>query len=257
MSTNFFKSLLISSAVVGAFVVTGCASKPQVTSRSAGVSPEFYVVRAGDTLSKIGSRYGMSYQTLAALNDIAPPYNIYVGQTIRIKQSTNVTKTTTQPLQTIEPIQRQTVTTAPTVTQPKITTTPSSQQTNILPTSSLKWTAPSNNSVIAPFNLQQNVRGLRYGGQIGDPIFAAANGQVVYAADGLKEYGKLILIKHTDGYITAYAHNDKLLVKSGENVIGGQKIAEMGSTGATQPMLEFQIRHNGKPVDPSDILPKK
>ena len=89
----------------------------------------------------------------------------------------------------------------------------------------------------------------------GDTIYAAADGQVVYAADGLKEYGNLVLVKHIDGYITAYAHNSKMLVKSGDNVVAGQKIAEMGSSGTTQTMLEFQVRLDGKPINPANILP--
>ena len=101
----------------------------------------------------------------------------------------------------------------------------------------------------------KNVKGIRFGGNVGDPIVAAANGQVVYAADGLKEYGNLVLIKHIDGYITAYAHNSKMLVKSGDNVVAGQKIAEMGSSGTTQTMLEFQVRLDGKPINPANILP--
>jgi len=109
--------------------------------------------------------------------------------------------------------------------------------------------------VIQQFNPATNVKGLRYGGNLGDPIYAAANGQVVYAADGLKEYGNLVLIKHIDGYITAYAHNSKMLVKSGDNVTAGQKIAEMGSSGTNRVMLEFQIRLDGKPINPANIIP--
>ena len=114
---------------------------------------------------------------------------------------------------------------------------------------------PSQGAVIAQFNLASNIKGIRYGGNVGDPIYAAADGQVVYAADGLKEYGNLILIKHIDGYITAYAHNSKMNVSSGQNVTAGQKIAEMGSSGATRTMLEFQVRLDGKPINPTNVLP--
>lgn len=109
--------------------------------------------------------------------------------------------------------------------------------------------------MIQQFNPATNVKGLRYGGNLGDPIYVAENGQVVYAADGLKEYGNLVLIKHIDGYITAYAHNSKMLVKSGDNVTAGQKIAEMGSSGTNRVMLEFQIRLDGKPINPANIIP--
>lgn len=118
---------------------------------------------------------------------------------------------------------------------------------------SLRWVKPSNGAVIENFNLASNVKGIRYGGNVGDPVFAAADGQVVYAADGLKEYGNLVLIKHINGYITAYAHNSKLNVNSGQNVAAGQKIAEMGSSGTTRTMLEFQVRLDGKPINPTNV----
>ena len=121
--------------------------------------------------------------------------------------------------------------------------------------SSMRWVKPSSGPVIGAFNLASNVKGTRYGGNTGDPVLAAADGQVVYAADGLKEYGNLILLKHINGYITAYAHNSKMNVKSGENVRAGQKIAEMGSSGTTRTMLEFQVCLEGKPVNPSTVLP--
>ncbi len=98
-------------------------------------------------------------------------------------------------------------------------------------TATLRWVKPSQGAIIEHYNLATNVKGIRYGGNVGDPIYAAADGQVVYAADGLKEYGNLVLIKHVDGYITAYAHNSKMNVSSGQNVTAGQKIAEMGSSG--------------------------
>ena len=119
----------------------------------------------------------------------------------------------------------------------------------------MRWVKPSNGSVIANYNIANNIKGIRFGGNQGDPIFAAADGQVVYAADGLKEYGNLVLVKHIDGYITAYAHNSKMLVKSGQTVTAGQKIAEMGSSGASSTMLEFQVRLDGKPINPANILP--
>jgi lipoprotein NlpD len=160
-------------------------------------------------------------------------------------------------------IQRQTIklptqqtTTSPSVTTkvPSVTTVPA-QTTTTVQSTRLRWVKPSTGPVIASYNLANNIKGLRFGGNQGDPIFAAADGQVVYAADGLKEYGNLVLVKHIDGYITAYAHNSKMLVKSGQNVTAGQKIAEMGSSGATSTMLEFQVRLDGKPINPANILP--
>ena len=143
--------------------------------------------------------------------------------------------------------------TAPTTTTRTVPpTVPANSAVN---TSTLRWVKPSNGAVLENFNNAANVKGIRFGGNVGDPVMAAANGQVVYAADGLKEYGNLVLVKHIDGYISAYAHNSKMLVKSGQNVTAGQQIAEMGSSGTNRTMLEFQIRLDGKPINPANILP--
>ena len=205
------------------------------------------------------------------MNDIAEPYRIYVNQSLRLKKSGNYrdNRSTTQALSSDEPqIQRQTIS----IPAPNKTPTPQQQTVQTIPNNTIKnnsvtqpapvvsvtnlrWVKPSTGRVLENFNLTKNVKGIRFGGNVGDPIVAAANGQVVYAADGLKEYGNLVLIKHIDGYITAYAHNSKMLVKSGDNVVAGQKIAEMGSSGTTQTMLEFQVRLDGKPINPANILP--
>lgn len=266
--TQVFKQVFLSVALVSGIVLTGCASKPQVqNSARYAKAPDFYTVRNGDTLSGIAARYGLDYVSVAEMNDIATPYRIYVGQSIRLKNGNNTRRSSTQAVAQAAPIQRQSVTlpsstpvtkpntgatqtTAPVVSKPQPTIASSS-----VAGSSLRWVKPSKGSVIGSFNLASNVKGIRYGGNVGDAVYAAANGQIVYAADGLKEYGNLILVKHIDGYITAYAHNSKMNVKSGENVTAGQKIAEMGSTGTTRTMLEFQVRLDGKPINPTTVLP--
>lgn len=267
-SQKMIKTIVLSMAVATAAVVTGCASKPQVSGGASYThAPNYYTVRSGDTLSRIANRYGMNYLDIAALNDIAPPYRIYVNQSLRLKGSAAQRTTSTQAMAQTAPIQRQSVNlpTQRPVTPPTQTVTTPTQRpvvpvVPVNPSSStlasgLRWVKPSNGAIIQTFNLASNVKGTRYGGNVGDPIFAAANGQVVYAADGLKEYGNLVLVKHVDGYITAYAHNSKMLVKSGDNVTAGQKIAEMGSSGASRVMLEFQVRLDGKPVNPTTVLP--
>ena len=255
MPTALLKTIVLSTAVISTVVLSGCASKPQInnTTRYA-TAPDYYTVRSGDTLSAIAARYGLGYVSVAEMNDIASPYRIYVGQSLRLKD-TGSRRSTTQAVTQAAPIQRQTVQ-VPT-TLPKTTAPVSSIPVAPVVTSkvsTLRWVKPSNGAVLQNFNLASNVKGIRYGGNVGDAIFAAADGQVVYAADGLKEYGNLILIKHIDGYITAYAHNSKMNVNSGQNVTAGQKIAEMGSSGASRTMLEFQVRLDGKPIDPTKVL---
>ena len=260
---KIMKIMMLSVVVGFTAVMAGCASKPQINNSSRyAMAPNYYTVRSGDTLSGIAMRYGLDYISIAEMNDIAPPYRIYVNQSLRLKKGSSPRTVSTQVMAQPEQIKRQTIalpTTQPVtpVTQPT-TTAPSTNTTvtSVAPNSSLRWIKPNNGPVIQGFNLANNVKGIRYGGNQGDPIYAAADGQVVYAADGLKEYGNLVLIKHIDGYISAYAHNSKMLVKSGDNVTAGQKIAEMGSTGASQVMLEFQIRLDGKPINPINLLPK-
>lgn len=254
--TALLKTIVLSTAVVSTIILSGCASKPQInnTARYA-TAPNYYTVRSGDTLSAISSRYGLSYISVAEMNDIASPYRIYVGQSLRLKDS-GPRRTTTQAVTQAAPIQRQTVTvpTGPAQTTPPVAANVPTTTVATSTVSSLRWVKPNNGAIIENFNLAANVKGTRYGGKQGDAIFAAADGQVVYAADGLKEYGNLILIKHINGYITAYAHNSKMSVSSGQNVTAGQKIAEMGSTGTNKTMLEFQVRLDGKPINPTQVL---
>ncbi|MFJ1518823.1 peptidoglycan DD-metalloendopeptidase family protein [Acinetobacter sp. ABJ_C1_1] len=264
---NIMKIMMLSVAVGFTVAMAGCASKPQINNSSRySMAPNYYTVRSGDTLSGIAMRYGLDYLSVAEMNDIAPPYRIYVNQSLRLKKSSSPKTVSTQVMAQQEPIKRQTIalpttTTTPpktTVTTPPPRTVASTTNTTVgvsVPSSSLRWVKPNSGPVIQGFNLANNVKGIRYGGNQGDPIYAAADGQVVYAADGLKEYGNLVLIKHIDGYISAYAHNSKMMVKSGDNVTAGQKIAEMGSSGASRVMLEFQIRLDGKPINPANLLP--
>ena len=258
-----FKSVFLSAALLAVVGMTGCASKPQVNNSARyAVAPDFYTVRSGDTLSGIAARYGLNYQSIADMNDIAAPYRIFVGQSLRLKNTGAKRSISTQPITQTAPIQRQSIalpsTTVTQTPKPATTTpvvTPKAPVASATASQNLRWVRPSQGPVLQGFDAAKDVKGVRFGGKIGDPVLAAAQGQVIYAADGLKEYGQLVLVKHVDGYITAYAHNSKLLVSSGQQVTVGQKIAEMGNSGTTQTMLEFQVRLDGKPINPSIVIP--
>jgi lipoprotein NlpD len=119
----------------------------------------------------------------------------------------------------------------------------------------LEWGMPTSGKLVAGFSESNNRKGVDIAGQRGQAVVASASGKVVYSGSGLRGYGKLIIIKHNKTYLSAYAHNDHILVKEGQNVGKGQKIAEMGSTDASQVGLHFEIRKFGKPVDPAQYLP--
>ena len=120
----------------------------------------------------------------------------------------------------------------------------------------ITWAWPDSGPVIAPFDESRN-KGIGIAGKAGDPILAAADGRVVYAGSGLRGYGNLVIVKHSNNYLTAYAHNQTLLVKEDQSVRRGQKIAEMGSTDSDRVKLHFEIRRQGKPVDPTKFLPPR
>ncbi|MFU8928082.1 LysM peptidoglycan-binding domain-containing M23 family metallopeptidase [Acinetobacter puyangensis] len=274
MNNKSIKTILSASLLASTVLVVGCASKPTVNNSRVFYVPEFYTVQPGDSLSKIAAKYGLNYMDVARLNNIDAIDKIYVNQSLRLrdnsKSSTRLVRGT--PIEPVPEIKRQSIATqaqtatVPTQTVPVQPTTPQvglgvatapqiNPSNSTVTNSQIKWVVPSSGPIVARFDLNQNRKGLYFGGKIGDPIYAAANGEVVYADDGLTEYGKLILVRHSNGYITAYAHNSKLLVKVGDRVTSGQKIAEMGNSGATSTMLQFQIRLDGKPIDPITVLP--
>ena len=279
MEYRVIRNVMVLSVLSGTLFV-GCASKPTINQQSSRVFyvPEFYTVKSGDSLSKIAQKYGLDYREIARINNIETMDIIYVNQSLRLRGNSKNTSrlVQTRPIQEQRTIQRESVLTQAqnatvpnqvNVVQPNIPTTAPAVGLGNTPaptinpnpvatsTQGLNWVMPSNGRVIDRYDLSQNKKGVRFAGNTGDPIYAAAAGEVVYADDGLKEYGQLVLLRHSNGYITAYAHNSKLVVKNGDKVTAGQKIAEMGSTGTDKTMLEFQIRLDGKPIDPVSILP--
>lgn len=260
-------------------LLAACASKPTVNNASRGpvAVPPYYTVKAGDTLSKIAMRYNLDYRELARINNIDDSYVIYTNQSIRLYDNRKgvprpAAKTTTAaPVTTIrsQPITAPSTVTTSTTTRPAPspprTPTPAANPANsstplpvaIAPVASgIQWQWPADGIVIQQFDVANNIKGVRIGGKEGDAVRAAADGDVVYASNRLVEYGNLVLVRHVNGYVSAYAHNNKILVAENDRVKAGQKIAEMGSSGTSQVMLEFQIRLNGKPVNPVLLLPK-
>lgn len=223
--------------------------------------PSVYQVRKGDTLYAIAFRYGLDYRQLAQKNGISRTnFSIYPGQKLHLNAAKPVVKKTTSSKKTQQPV-------APAVTQKSRAATPvpkkiSSQQRPVIAAASadraLKWRWPTAGRVVQGFSNSGKVnKGINLTGSKGDPVSAAEAGKIVYAGSGLLGYGNLIIINHNQQYLSAYAHNSRILVKENDMVKIGQKIAEVGSSGASRDMLHFEIRKDGRPVDPTKYLPRK
>ena len=227
-----------------------------------------YRVVRGDTLYSIAFRHGLDFRELARWNGIPAPYTIWPGQELRMK----VGRAAPAPRREVVRAPRKA---APKPVAPPVAVSGASVAHNVggppavsPPVASpapggtrssdgIAWRWPANGPLIKGFQAGDAIPGIEIGGRAGDPVRAAADGVVVYSGNGLVGYGELIIIKHSDSYLSAYGHNRKRLVKEGERVSAGQEIAEMGDTGASRDELQFQIRQNGNPVNPMNYLPRR
>ncbi|MCR6474926.1 peptidoglycan DD-metalloendopeptidase family protein [Variovorax sp. ZS18.2.2] len=231
--------------------------------------PGYYAVRPGDTIRRIGSETGQRWQDIARWNNLDNPDLIEVGQVLRvIPPSGSGTAVATAPAASgsegavTKPVTPPPViaavpggsTSTPVKPAAPVTASPASPGSGSSGDEDLGWIWPASGSLIAGFDEAKN-KGYDISGKAGDPVLAAADGRVVYAGAGLRGYGNLIILKHNNTYLTAYAHNQALLVKEDQSVQKGQKIAEMGNSDADRVKLHFEIRRQGKPVDPSRYLP--
>ncbi|MFD2229114.1 peptidoglycan DD-metalloendopeptidase family protein [Alkalimarinus sediminis] len=214
-------------------------------------------VSQGDTLYSIAWRYGRDYKELASANGISPPYTIQLGQRIRLdlrgKVASKPKKTPSASHKKSKPVKSVSKNTS--TAKPKKQTRVSTKSKTV---KGVNWHWPHLGQIIARYSSAgNNNKGIDIAGNLGDSVVSAANGEVVYAGSGLLGYGKLIIINHNQHYLSAYAHNDRILVKEGQTIKQGQKIAEMGNTGTNRTKLHFEIRRDGKPVNPLNYLPKR
>ncbi len=251
------------AALVAAFALSGCASKGRLApvddhsmggargsarvlpgAENAG-KPGYYTVKPGDTLIRIGMDNGQSWRDIIRWNKLDNPNLIETGQVLRVAPPAPevvVVRPATSPITASAATPAASAPAAPAALPP-----PSAAEEAI----SFQW--PARGNLISGFDESKN-KGLDIGGKAGDPVSAAADGRVVYAGAGLRGYGNLIILKHNNTYLTAYAHNQTLLVKEDQTIKRGQKIAEMGNSDADQVKLHFEIRRQGKPVDPAKYL---
>ncbi len=254
-------------------LLPACADKPPAPiedhSRPGSLrTDERYTVLRGDTLYSIAFRYGLDFRRLAAANSIRSPYTIYPGQELRLAEAEPIARTKATPtpakpatsppanpsVQTPEPAPGpKPVTPVNTGPTPKARAATSTADSNT-PVGSWRW--PAQGRVIRRFDGNLH-KGIDISGERGDPVQATAGGRVVYAGSGLAGYGQLLILRHNDEYLSAYGHNDALLVGEGDVVRAGQIIARRGSSGTDTLKLHFEIRRRGRPVDPLGLLPSR
>ncbi|MCK9508847.1 MAG: peptidoglycan DD-metalloendopeptidase family protein [Pigmentiphaga sp.] len=233
---------------------------------SAKADSDYYTVRRGDTLVRIALDNGQDWREIAQWNNLTDPNQIQVGQVLRVKRpdgasaplaSTAPTDNDVVQVTPLPGLSSEQKPSEPTATVPPPPTQPSpAPMTQSRAVEGVTWSWPASGAIVQRFNDTQN-KGLDIGGNIGDPILAAADGTVVYSGSGLRGYGQLIILKHNNTYLSAYAHNSKILVKEGQKVRRGDKVAELGQSDTTSPRLHFEIRKQGRPVDPSGFLPQR
>jgi lipoprotein NlpD len=242
--------------------------------------PGYYSVKPGDTLIRIGLESGQNWRDIARWNNIDNPNLLEVGQVLRVlapgadasataARPVPPTKIETRPLDgapvapvagavAAAPVSPATAPPAANVATPAPAATgPASAPAAVSSKDDdVAWAWPAANGVATAFD-EARTKGLVFAGKAGDPVFAAGDGRVIYVGSGVRGYGNLVIVKHNNTYLTAYAHNQTLLVKEDQVVRRGQKIAEMGSSDAERVQLHFEIRKLGKPVDPARLLPPR
>jgi lipoprotein NlpD len=246
-SNTQFRTLTTSVCFAAVLVLAGCTSNSlaPVSNLSTGVpSAATYVVKPGDTLNKISRATGVAESTIARINKINNPNLLIVGQSLRLSDS-----------QTPPPVARSNSSANQTSQASNTPTETEPSNTRASDAGLISWGWPAKGKIIQGFT--PTTKGIDIAGSTGDPIESAANGKVIFSGDGPRGLGNLVIVEHSDGFITAYAHNKSLLVKEGQLVKRGTKIAEMGQSDTTSVRLHFEVRRRGTPVDPMQYLPAR
>lgn len=264
----FFKPIscrsvtFVTICVLSSFVLQACNSTAIYQDKNFNPPVYFgsHVVREGETLYGIAWRYGRDFKELARHNEMSPPYVISPGQRISLELNPNVSKKYSNS-------SKSSARSKSNVTERKGSKELGNDVTKVKKHNKfkdIKWSWPHVGPILAKFNPGKTAKatstinkGIDIGGGLGDSVKAAAAGEVVYAGNGLRGYGNLVIINHNERFLSAYAHNRKILVKEGQHIKRGQKIAEMGRSGSDRVKLHFEIRKDGNPVNPLKYLPSQ
>jgi len=236
---------------------------PDLSTGSVKSVSGYYRVKSGDTLFTIAFRYGLNYKDVAAINNIPAPYVIYPKQKIRLtgkpkaassivkKSTASETKSINTPIKTVKSNKKQSTVNK----KNQITKRVSKSKTNS--NKALNWVWPVTGKVIKGFsNKGVSSKGIDIKGEKNGKVVSASDGIVVYAGNGLIGYGNLVIVKHSDEYLSAYAYNQEILVKEQQKVKAGEKLAIIGGKGTQRSLLHFEVRKDGQPINPLKVLPK-
>ncbi len=244
--------------VIAVFISACALQAPPVINKSPFRNiPEAYVVKPGDSIYNISWGFGLDFLDIAKWNNLKSPYAVNPGQVIRLRKQTVKTDSSNSASSQVKP---SVVATTLPAKQPTTTVTnttvgnTSSAPTVTFSKAPSKWNWPAQGKLSGKYSPSKGSNGIQITGVEGSAIKTTAAGDVVYVGEGLRGYGKLIIVKHSPRFLSAYAHNRDILVKEGQVIKSGQQIARMGNSGAQTTMLHFEIREDGKPVDPLKYL---
>ena len=242
-------------------IIEGCGRSAPVVQHA--FDPDVYIVQTGDTVYSISWRYAQDHRDVIRWNNLRDPYIIHPGQKLRVRPSTTQAQAAQQP--TTAPAKTQSVAVAKPLkkAQPIAAQQPlpkaavvQAEPAPAAKSSGESWTWPTRGAILSKFSKNSlDKQGIDIRGNVGAPVLASRSGKVVYSGAGLLSYGRLVIIKHSDTFLSAYAYNSRLLVNEGDVVQGGQAIAQIGTDNQGTAKLHFEIRRNGKPVDPLQFLP--
>ncbi len=253
------------SVFMSALFLGGCRTAqpvPVINKSPDRTIPDAYKVKSGDSIYNISWAFGVDYLDIAEWSEVKAPYNLSPGQVVYLRKpevkitglstSTGSASTTAASAQVEN--QPLVATSLPETTAPAPVAQPSTAAKVSFSKNPGKWNWPAEGKLVGKFSPGDGRNGIQISGASGSPVKATAAGEVVYVGEGLRGYGKLIILKHSEQYLSAYAHNQDLMVKEGEAINSAQQIATMGDSGAQSTMLHFEIRKDGKPVDPLKFL---